>query len=147
MRLPNCALSSVFVFSISESKYDSNFSLSTAIKDIPKEGMEVILNGGKERFSVASKSLGITRDYSIDYDGVIPFLEHQYKEAHTAALKRWAKGFMDEIKCPSCAGSRLRKEACFFKVGDKGIADLAETLWSSAYADGTRERPSSTAHT
>ena len=30
VRLPNCALSSVFVFSISESKYDSNFSLSTA---------------------------------------------------------------------------------------------------------------------
>ena len=103
-----------------------NFSLTASIKDIPKDGMEVILNGGNERFSVASKSLGITRDYSIDYDGVIPFLEHQYKEAHTAALKRWAKGFMDEIKCPSCAGSRLRKEACFFKVGDKGIADLAE---------------------
>ena len=103
-----------------------NFSLTAAIKDIPKDGMEVILNGGNERFSVASKSLGITRDYSIDYDGVIPFLEHQYKEAHTAALKRWAKGFMDEIKCPNCAGSRLRKEACFFKVGDKGIADLAE---------------------
>ena len=103
-----------------------NFSLTAAIKDIPKDGMEVILNGGNERFSVASKSLGITRDYSIDYDGVIPFLEHQYKEAHTAALKRWAKGFMDEIKCPDCAGSRLRKEAYFFKVGDKGIADLAE---------------------
>jgi excinuclease ABC subunit A len=33
---------------------------------------------------------------------------------------------MDEIKCPSCAGSRLRKEALFFKVGDKGIADLTE---------------------
>ena len=103
-----------------------NFSLTAAIKDIPKDGMEVILNGGNERFSVASKSLGITRDYSIDYDGVIPFLEHQYKEAHTSALKRWAKGFMDEIKCPSCAGSRLRKEARFFKVGDKGIADLTE---------------------
>ena len=103
-----------------------NFSLTAAIKDIPKDGMEVILNGGNERFSVASKSLGITRDYSIDYDGVIPFLEHQYKEAHTAALKRWAKGFMDEIKCPNCAGSRLRKEASFFKIGDKGIADLAE---------------------
>ena len=103
-----------------------NFSLTAAIKDIPKDGMEVILNGGNERFSVASKSLGITRDYNIDYDGVIPFLEHQYKEAHTSALKRWAKGFMDEIKCPSCSGSRLRKEARFFKVGDKGIADLTE---------------------
>ena len=103
-----------------------NFSLTAAIKDIPKDGMEVILNGGNERFSVASKSLGITRDYNIDYDGVIPFLEHQYKEAHTSALKRWAKDFMDEIKCPSCSGSRLRKEARFFKVGDKGIADLTE---------------------
>lgn len=103
-----------------------NFSLTDKIKDIPKEGMEVILNGGNERFSVASKSLGITRNYSIDYDGVIPFLEHQFKEAHTSALKRWAKGFMDEVKCPSCEGSRLRKEALFFKVGDKGIADLTE---------------------
>lgn len=103
-----------------------NFSLTDPIKDIPKDGMEVILYGGNERFSVASKSLGITRDYSIDYDGVIPFLEHQLKESHTAALKRWAKGFMDEIKCPSCAGSRLKKEALFFKVGDKGIADLTE---------------------
>ena len=103
-----------------------NFSLTDKIKDIPEDGMEVILNGGNERFSVASKSLGITRNYSIDYDGVIPFLEHQFKEAHTSALKRWAKGFMDEIKCPSCAGSRLRKEALFFKVGDKGIADLTK---------------------
>mgnify|MGYP005725978165 FL=1 len=103
-----------------------NFSLTDKIKEIPKDAMEVILKGGNERFSVASKSLGITRNYSIDYDGVIPFLEHQFKEAHTTALKRWAKGFMDEIKCPSCAGSRLRKEALFFKVGDKGIADLTK---------------------
>lgn len=103
-----------------------NFSLTDKIKDIPEEGMEVILNGGNESFSVASKSLGITRNYSIDYDGVIPFLEHQFKEAHTSAIKRWAKGFMDEIKCPSCEGSRLRKEALFFKLGDKGIADLTE---------------------
>lgn len=103
-----------------------NFSLTDKIKDIPEEGMEVILNGGNESFSVASKSLGITRNYSIDYDGVIPFLEHQFKEAHTSAIKRWAKGFMDEIKCPSCEGSRLRKEALFFKLGDKGIADLTD---------------------
>ena len=33
---------------------------------------------------------------------------------------------MDEIKCPDCAGSRLRKEARFFKIGDKGIAELTE---------------------
>jgi excinuclease ABC subunit A len=103
-----------------------SFDLSTPIKKIPKEAFDVILHGGKERFSVASKSLGITREYNIDYDGVIPFLEHQYEQAHTSALKRWAKGFMNEIPCPDCSGSRLRKEAMFFKIADKDIASLTQ---------------------
>lgn len=101
------------------------FSLSDPINGISNEAMEVILYGGKERFSVPSKTLGITRDYSIDYDGVIPFLEHQYNEAHTSALKRWAKGFMDEILCPDCKGSRLQKEALFFHIDDRNITDLS----------------------
>lgn len=103
-----------------------NFSLSEPISTIPKEGLDVILYGGKERFSVPSKSLGITREYTIDYDGVIPFLKHQFNEAHTSALKRWAKGFMDEILCPDCEGSRLRKEALFFKLDNKNIAELTQ---------------------
>ena len=102
------------------------FSLTDALKSIPKEGLDVILYGGKERFSVASKSLGITREYNIDYDGVIPFLEHQYNEGHTSALKRWAKRFMDEISCPDCHGARLRKEALFFRIDDKSISDLTQ---------------------
>ena len=102
------------------------FSLTDALKSIPKEALDVILYGGNERFSVASKTLGITREYSIDYDGVIPFLEHQYNEGHTSALKRWAKGFMDEISCPDCHGARLRKEALFFRIDDKSIADLTQ---------------------
>ena len=102
------------------------FSITDALKSIPKEGLDVILYGGKERFSVASKSLGITREYNIDYDGVIPFLEHQYNEGHTSALKRWAKGFMDEISCPDCHGARLRKEALFFRIDDKSISDLTQ---------------------
>ena len=102
------------------------FSLTDALKSIPKEALDVILYGGNERFSVASKTLGITREYSIDYDGVVPFLEHQYNEGHTSALKRWAKGFMDEISCPDCHGARLRKEALFFRIDDKSIADLTQ---------------------
>ena len=102
------------------------FSLTTPIKSIPKEALDVVLYGGNERFSVASKTLGITREYSIDYDGVIPFLEHQYNEGHTSALKRWAKGFMDKILCPDCHGTRLRKEALFFRIDDKSIADLTQ---------------------
>src|SRR5690606_28048926 len=39
--------------------------------------------------------------------------------------KRWASDFMDEIVCPECNGSRLRKESLYFKINDKNISDLA----------------------
>jgi len=102
-----------------------NFDLLDPIKKIPKPALDIILHGGSERFSIASKTLGITRDYSIDYDGIIPFLENQFKESHTASLKRWAKGFMDEVYCESCNGNRLRKESLYYKINDKNIADLS----------------------
>ena len=46
------------------------FSLNDRIKDIPNEAMEIILNGGKESFKVESKSLGLTRNYLIDFEGL-----------------------------------------------------------------------------
>jgi excinuclease ABC subunit A len=33
---------------------------------------------------------------------------------------------MDEIKCPECEGSRLKKEALFFKINEKKIAELCD---------------------
>ncbi|MDG2313969.1 MAG: excinuclease ABC subunit UvrA [Flavobacteriaceae bacterium] len=101
------------------------FDLLDPIKKVPEKALHIILHGGSERFSVPSKTLGITRDYAIDYDGIIPFLENQFKESHTASLKRWAKGFMDEVLCESCDGSRLRKESLCFKINEKNIAALS----------------------
>ena len=46
------------------------FSLSDPITSIPKNALEVILHGGNESFSLASKSLGVTRKFKIDYEGI-----------------------------------------------------------------------------
>ena len=102
-----------------------NFSLKDPIDSISKNAIEVILHGGSEQFSVVSKTLGLTREYAIDYDGIVPFIENQFKEAHSASLKRWAKSFMDEIKCPSCHGSRLNEAAMCFKLAGKNIAEVS----------------------
>ncbi|TBN06645.1 excinuclease ABC subunit UvrA [Hyunsoonleella flava] len=104
-----------------------NFKLTDAFKDIPKEAKQVILYGGNEKFSVESKTLGVTRDYKIDFEGVANFIENQYKTADSTSLKRWAKAYMDKIKCPVCEGSRLKKESLYFKINGKNIAELANT--------------------
>ncbi len=104
-----------------------NFKLTDAYKDIPEAAKEMILFGGSEKFTLESKSLGVTRNYNIDFEGVANFIENQYKTAESTSLKRWAKEYMDKIKCPECEGSRLKKESLYFKINKKNIAELANT--------------------
>ena len=107
------------------------FELDDPINSIAEEALNVILNGGKEKFSVNSKSLGVTRDYKIDYEGIESFIQQQFKESASASIKRWAKEYMDEVCCPECNGSRLKKEALYFKIADKNIAEMAQMDLSS----------------
>ena len=102
------------------------FKLNDPIKSIPKEAIEVILNGGNEKFEIASRTMGITRNYEIDFEGIINFIENQYKSSDSTSIKRWAKGFMNEVNCPTCDGKRLKKEALYFKFANKNITDLAQ---------------------
>ncbi|WP_299159996.1 excinuclease ABC subunit UvrA [uncultured Tenacibaculum sp.] len=102
------------------------FKLNDPIKKIPKEAMEIILHGGKEKFEIQSKTAGVTRKYEIDFEGIISFIENQYKNAESSSIKRWAKGFMDEVTCSTCEGNRLKKEALHFKITNKSISDLAQ---------------------
>ncbi|CAI8163633.1 MAG: UvrABC system protein A [Polaribacter sp. SA4-10] len=102
------------------------FKLSDPINKIPSAAIDIILNGGKETFSIKSKSAGVTRNYEIDFEGIIAFIESQYKSSESTSIKRWAKGFMDEVFCKTCEGKRLKKEALHFKILDKNISDLVQ---------------------
>ncbi len=101
------------------------FKLSDPFESIPQEAKNVIFFGGNEKFEVASKELGITRSYKIDFEGVATFIQNTFDANETTSLKRWAKEYMDKIPCPECNGTRLRKESLYFKVNDKNIAELA----------------------
>ncbi len=103
-----------------------NFKLTDSFDIIPKEAKEVIFFGGNEKFEVTSKTLGITRAYKIDFEGVATFIQNTFEANESKSLKRWAKEYMDKIPCPECDGTRLRKESLYFKVNGKNIAELAQ---------------------
>jgi excinuclease ABC subunit A len=100
------------------------FQLTDPISKIPKPALDIILNGGKEKFEIASKTMGITRSYQIDFEGIIAFIENQYKHSESNSIKRWANNFMMEIPCETCKGNRLKKEALYFKINNKNISEL-----------------------
>ena len=69
--------------------------------------------------------MGVSREYNIDFDGIANFIEYQYKTTDSRSIKRWAKEYMDKVDCPKCMGTRLKKEAQYFKINDKNITQLA----------------------
>ncbi len=102
------------------------FKITDPIEKISDEAIEVILHGGKDKFAIESKTLGITKEYKIDFEGISEFIKSQFDESGSASIRRWAKEFMDEIKCPTCHGARLKKEALYFRVNEKNIGELSE---------------------
>ena len=101
------------------------FKLTDPIETFSAEAMEMILNGGNEKFSVSSKTAGVSKEYKIEFEGISHFIKSQFDEAASTAIKRWAKEFMDEVPCPVCEGSRLKKESLYFRINNKNIAELS----------------------
>ena len=102
------------------------FKLTDPISNISDEAMDMILNGGKEKFTVQSKNAGVSKEYKIEFEGISHFIKSQYDDSGSSSIKRWAAAFMDDVVCPVCDGSRLKKEALYFKIIEKNIQDLSE---------------------
>lgn len=101
------------------------FRITDPIEKLSEEAIDIILNGGRDKFAIESKTLGVTKEYKIEFEGIAEFIRNQYDESGSSTIRRWAKEFMDEIKCPVCEGSRLRKEATYFRVNEKNISELS----------------------
>lgn len=101
------------------------FKITDPIESFSADAMDTILNGGKDKFAVESKVLGITKEYKIEFEGISHFIKNQFDESGSTTIRRWAKEFMDEVKCPVCEGSRLKKEALYFKINNENIAELS----------------------
>jgi len=94
------------------------YSISTPLEDIPDEVMNVLLYGNED-IERSNKSTTIT------FEGIINFVS-RHSEESSAAIQRWALSFMNKKICPSCEGTRLKKESHFFKLDNKHIGDLAQ---------------------
>ncbi len=103
------------------------FSLDTPVKDIPAQALDIILYGSEESFRLVNTNLGISTNYFLSFDGIINLVLGMNGEdgEHSKGRKR-VKHFIRRATCPECGGARLKKEALYFRIHDKNIAELAE---------------------
>ena len=105
------------------------FNLSTPIKDIPKKGLNAILFGNEGDAELPEDDtvfLGETdRWYTLEFGGLTKLIKRCFSNSISENMRRWAEDFMEKATCDECNGTRLKKEALYFKVDEKNIAELA----------------------
>jgi excinuclease ABC subunit A len=97
--------------------------ITAPVEDIPEHVINKILYGTDELFKLPNAT-GIT-EYVSNYEGVVNFVLRHAQENPSRTIQRWASGFMNQVCCPECKGSRLKKESLYFKIADKNIFELA----------------------
>ena len=102
-----------------------DIDMKKPINKLPKEKLDIILYGSPDviEFNYISKNgnTRTTRDY---YEGVITNLERRYLETKSGWIREWIEGFMTELVCSTCNGSRLDDFVLSVKVGHKNIYEM-----------------------
>ena len=102
-----------------------NIDLNKKVKDLKKEELDIILYGSKDLmdFNYTSKT-GNTRKTTNYYEGIITNLERRYIETKSAWIREWIEGYMTELECPTCHGSRLKDSVLHVLINNKNIYEV-----------------------
>jgi len=107
------------------SKY--GFSLHDSIEDIPEEALNHILYGSEELLHIGSG-----KDMEMNtFGGIIEMINPTGDESERTLSKKDL--FIEEITCPTCGGTRLKKEALYFKIDGKTISEVAQMSIDKLY--------------
>ena len=71
---------------------------------------------------------GRERAYYAEFEGVQPYIERRHREAESDTSRERFEGFMREVPCPACEGSRLKPVSMAVTLGatDGGGKNIAE---------------------
>lgn len=99
-----------FIFNkIEELALEHKVNINHPIKEMPDDFMSTLFNGDGEDGG---------------FEGIVNYLDQLQEFSST---NHWRlKNYMHEVNCSACNGTRLKKEALNFKIGDKNIAEIGE---------------------
>lgn len=102
------------------------FSLSTPIKDLPRDIVDIILYGSSESMDIKYSSAKFSGEYRGKFEGVISNLYRRYRETTSDFIKNDIERYMVRKPCPICLGKRLNKQALSIKIGGLNIVDVCD---------------------
>ncbi|WP_370948585.1 excinuclease ABC subunit UvrA [Amycolatopsis sp. cg5] len=128
------------------------FRMDVPWRKLPAKAQKAVLHGVDEQVHVRYKNrYGRQRSYYANFEGVIPFLERRQEQTESEYMRERYEGYMREVPCPACQGTRLKPEILAVTLehatkGDHSIAEVCalSIAEASEFLDslvlGTREK-------
>ncbi|MCF8589168.1 excinuclease ABC subunit UvrA [Gordonia liuliyuniae] len=122
------------------------FDVDTPWGSLPKNARSALLNGSDHQVHVRFKNrYGRVRSYYTEFEGVMSFLSRRADATESEQMKDRYEGYMRDVPCPACSGTRLRPEILAVTIdnpvhGAKSIADVTalSVAECAEYLDGLR---------
>ncbi len=120
------------------------FDLNTSWEDLPAKARKNLLDGHPTKVHVVTTNrYGRQRAYYAEFEGVRSYVERRHGEAESDTSRERFEGFMREVPCPTCQGSRLKPVSLAVTIGGRSIAEVC-ALPINETADFLRELELST---
>ena len=109
-----------------------DFDIDTPWRKLPVKARRAILEGCDEQVHVRYRNrYGRTRSYWAEFEGVMAFLQRRMEQTDSELMKERYEGFMRDVPCPECDGTRLKPEILAVTLaagalGTKSIAQVCE---------------------
>jgi excinuclease ABC subunit A len=123
------------------------FSMDTPWEDLPAKVQKAVLHGSPDQVHVRYKNrYGRERSYYAAFEGVLPFLERRHEDTDSDYMRDRYEGYMRDVPCPVCHGTRLKPEILAVKMNGRSIAEVTNlsigdaSEWLNVLELGERER-------
>ncbi|WP_128772270.1 excinuclease ABC subunit UvrA [Actinomyces oricola] len=103
------------------------FDVDTPWRTLPERAKEAILRGQNYEVKVRYRNRwGRERIYSSGFEGVLDYVMRKHSETDSEWSRERYEGYMREVPCPTCQGTRLKPEVLAVRVGGMSIAELCD---------------------
>ncbi|WP_244928333.1 excinuclease ABC subunit UvrA [Nocardioides sp. W7] len=101
------------------------FDLNTSWSALSPKARKAVIEGHPTKVHVVTRNrYGRERAYYAEFEGVRSYIERRHREAESDTSRDRFEGFMREVPCPTCGGSRLKPVSMAVTLGGKSIAEV-----------------------
>src|SRR5690606_16920959 len=101
------------------------FDIDTPWRKLPQRAQKAILYVSEDQVHVRYRNrYGRERSYYTGFEGVVQWIERRHQDTESDWSRDRYEGYMRDVPCEACGGTRLKPEILAVTVGGRNIAEV-----------------------